>query len=428
MAIRVSLDILQYSETESAVLGAVLLNNSVMDDIGEMLEPRDFHYTVHQLIWEAMKYQHSNNKPCDIITLTDILLRYERIEEIGGINYLRKLVDSCPTSSNVMNYAEIVQRRSYRKRAVEAAEKIMKLSQDDYGDDEQFFSELEKAVLSVRPSDSGTMRSIADSKRDYMTYLDTKDDFIFTGFQKFDEWMGGIGRGWLYILAGRPSVGKTAKMLQMATGIAEQNVGQILIWSQEMKRNQLFNRMLAPMTGIGGNRIRKKELDDRDKKRLSDAFEQLEQMPIHIEDSKNVTIEEVRATARNIKRKYGKIGAIIVDYLTIMNIKQQKGESRSQAVGYVTRTAKSIALELDCPFIMLAQLSRDGKDEPKLEHLRDSGEIEQDADVVEFLWHNPDITNPNGKVIQSVIAKGRDIGVNNFEYLFQGWIQKYTML
>lgn len=424
-----NLDMLQTIESESAVLGAVLINNQAMDDVSDMLESRDFTIEAHDLIWKAMKYQYKNSKPIDLVTLTAMLQQYGRLDEIGGVSYLAKLADSVPSSTSAKYYAEIVQSRSYRRRANEAGQKISKISIDsDYEDNETLFQEIERVALAVRPNMSGDMKSMAESRKAYFEFLGQKDDFLNTGFQQFDEWMGGIGRGWLYILAGRPSVGKTAKVLQMMRGIAEQGAGEVLMWSQEMKRNQLINRMMAPATGISGNRIRRKELDDFEIKKISDAYDLMDNLPLHIEDAKNVTIDEVRATARQFKRTYGRIGAIVVDYLTIMNIVQQKGETRSQAVGYVTRTAKQIALELDCPFIMLAQLSRDGKDEPKLEHLRDSGEIEQDADVVEFLWHNPDDTHRDGKVIQSIIAKGRDVGVNQFKYLFKGWLQKYEEL
>ncbi|MEF3306661.1 replicative DNA helicase [Paenibacillus sp. GYB003] len=423
-----NLDMNMALDAECAVLGAVLLDNNVLDDIVDKLESRDFIRETNGLIWSAMQYQYRNNRPCDLVTITQVMERYDRTTEIGGVSYLSELANSCPTSANVLSYVEIVQKQSYRKRAYEAGTKIVQMAKDGFDDEESFFSDIERHALGVRPNDHGTMKHISDGRDEYLEYLNTKDDFIYTGFKKFDEWMGGIGRGWLYILAGRPSVGKTAKMLQMARGIANQNVGEVLIWSQEMKRKQLLTRMLSPMTFIGANRVRRKELDRSEKDKLMKAYDELSRLPLHIEDAKNVTIEEVKATARQIKRKYGRIGAIIVDYLTIMKINQQKGETRSQAVGYVTRTAKHIALELDCPFIMLAQLSREGKDEPKLEHLRDSGEIEQDADVVEFLWHNPDVTHKDGKVIQSIIAKGRDVGVNQFEYLFQGWIQRYSEL
>lgn len=424
-----NMDLLKTIESEQAVIGSVLLNNLVLDDISGMLEPRDFTIEANELIWKAMLHQYKNELPSDMVTITAKLQEYGRLDEIGGVGYLAKLANSVSHALNAKYYAEIVQSRAYRRRTNEAGHKIAEIALDtDYNDNETLFQEVEKIALAIRPSGSGDMKSLAETRHDYFDYLAQKDDFINTGFSNFDEWMGGIGRGWLYIIAGRPSVGKTAKVLQMMRGIAEQGAGNVLMWSQEMKRNQLLNRMIAPATGISGNRIRRKELDDFEIKRIEDAYDIMEKLPLHIEDAKNVTIDEVRATARQFKRKHGKIGAIVVDYLTIMKIIQQKGETRSQAVGYVTRTAKQIALELDCPFIMLAQLSRDGKDEPKLEHLRDSGEIEQDADIVELLWHNPEDTHRDGKVIQSIIAKGRDVGVNQFRYLFKGWLQKYEEL
>jgi replicative DNA helicase len=248
--------------------------------------------------------------------------------------------------------------------------------------------------------------------------------------RNFDKWMGGIGRGWLYILAARPSVGKTAKALQMSLGIAKQGLGNVLFFSQEMKRNQLFNRLIAQMTGINANKIRRKELTIEQYGEVEEAFKKLEKLPLFIEDASNISISYVRSVARQVKRQHGELAAIVVDYLTIMNIPQIPGQTRSQAVGEVTRTAKKIAIELNVPFIMLAQLSREGAKslEPRLDHLRDSGEIEQDADVVEFLWEDPNQNHQAGKVIRSIIAKGRDVGINEFRYLFKGWCQKFEEL
>lgn len=419
----------QAIEAEQAVIGAVFLDNGAMDVVAHVLESRDFTVLSHEIIWTAMKYQHKNEKPIDYPTIAHALDTYKRLEEVGGITYLMELTNSAFTSANVKYYAEIIKSNAYRRRGINAGIEISQLAEKDFESDEDYFQNIEKIALSIRPQSDGDMQSIADSRKAYFDHLEVKDDFIHTGFQKFDDWMGGIGRGWLYILAGRPSVGKTAKVLQMMKGIAESGAGDVLFWSQEMKRNQLLNRMLSPESGVNGNKIRMKDLTFHEKLKLNDAYDKLQELPIFIEDAKNVTIDEVRAYARQHKRTHKrKLGAIVVDYLTIMRIIQQKGETRSQAVGYVTRTAKQIALELDCPFIMLAQLSRDGKDEPKLEHLRDSGEIEQDADIVEFLWHNPEEKSAEGKVIQSIIAKGRDIGMNQFQYVFKGWLQKYEQL
>lgn len=420
----------QTIEAEQSVLGSVLQDDSVMDEIASLLEPRDFTVQTHRLIWKAMLYQYQHNEPTDIVTLTGLLEKYNRINEIP-VTYLRELMESVPTTANVRYYANIVKSNAIRQRALEVAQRIIHITKErSIEDDEEYLQVIEKMVQEVRPGNLGEMKHLRDTRDDYFKYLKTKDDFIYTGFQGFDQWMGGIGRGWLYVLAGRPSVGKTAKMLQMAVGIAKQNVGDVLIFSQEMSREQLINRMIAPLTAINANRIRRKELSDSEFAKIEQAYDMLEQLPLHIQDARNVTIDEVRATARQVKRKRGKLAAIIVDYLTIMKIPQERGETRAQAIGKVTKAAKHIARELDCPFIMLAQLNRESKKEkePGLEHLKESGDIEQDADVVEFLWHDPEYTDPNGKVIQSVIAKGRDVGVNKFRYLFKGYIQKFEEL
>ncbi|GAB7387403.1 replicative DNA helicase [Bacillaceae bacterium] len=401
-----------------------------MDELVGILEPRDFVIETHQLLWRAMVYQYERNRPCDYVTISQLLLKYDRTRDIPS-SYLLSLTESVPSTANAKFYAQIVKSNAIRRRAIDAAQRIIQITQDrELEDDEEYLQTIERLIQEVRPGDAGEMKHIREIRQAYMEYLQQKDDFIFTGFQAFDRWMGGIGRGWLYVLAGRPSVGKTAKMLQMAIGIAKQNVGEVLIFSQEMKREQLLNRMIAPMTAIHANRIRRKELSELEMQKIEAAYDELEKLPLHIEDAKNVTIEEVRATARRIKRRYGRLGAIIVDYLTIMKIPQEKGETRAQAIGRVTKAAKQTALELDCPFIMLAQLNRESKKEkePGLEHLKESGDIEQDADVVEFLWHNPEDVHPDGKVVQSIIAKGRDVGTEKFRYLFQGWIQRFKEL
>ncbi|NBI28321.1 replicative DNA helicase [Chengkuizengella marina] len=416
-------------KAEQSVIGAVFIENKVLDDIANILEPRDFVQESHKMIWKGIKHYYQNNIPIDLVTIVDALNRYGRLTEVGGVKYLNELAESCPTTANVEYYADIVKSKAMRRRGIEAGKRIKELSEDEeIEDDEQYFAEVEKIASELRPSGNSRMKHVSEIRKDYLDDLKKPYECIPTGFYSFDAWSSGIGRGWLYVLAGRPSVGKTAKMLQMVQGIARHDAGEVVIFSQEMKSNQLISRMISANTAVNMTAIRKKELDEDQIKKINLAYDKLEKLPIHIEDAKNFTIEEVRATARQIKRTKGRLGAIVVDYLTIMNIPQSKGETRSQAVGRVTRTAKQIALELDCPFIMLAQMSREGgkAEKPKLEHLRDSGEIEQDADVVEFLWHDPEDTDKSGKVIQSFIAKGRDIGINEFRYIFKGWIQTFN--
>ncbi|SFT03685.1 replicative DNA helicase [Marininema halotolerans] len=428
-----SIPLTQNLEAESAVLGAVLIKASVIDEIAHLVDPRDFTIHAHQMIWKAMKHQYQNNKPIDIVTLSHMLQTYKRLEEVGGVTYLTELAQAVPTTSNTAYYANIVRSHAIRRRGAEAGEKIIQLaSGGEIEDDEDFFTQVEQLALNIRPQTANGMKSIRDGREAYMEHLRRQDELIPTGFKRFDNWSGGLGRDWLYILAGRPSVGKTAKMLQMARGIAEQDKGEVLIWSQEMSREQLINRMIIPITAIPAGRFRRRNFQPGDEQKISDAYDCLEMLPLHIEDASNVSIEEIRATARQIKRRHGKLAAIFVDYLTIMKIPQEKGKTWSQAVGEVTKQAKHLAREMDCPFVLLAQMNRESKkvQRPGLEHLKDSGNIEQDADVVEFLWedpedHDPGYGNNGAKVVHSVIAKGRDIGINDFRYIFKGWLQKY---
>lgn len=205
-----------------------------------------------------------------------------------------------------------------------------------------------------------------------------------------------------------------------------------MIWSQEMDKTQLLDRMASNMTSIPYNSIRNKELSPQQLGEIENAYNKLEELPLFIQDSSGVTIQEIKATAKRFKRQYGDVAMIVVDYLQIMNIPQGKNESRAQAIGNVTKTAKNIARDLNCCFMMLSQMTRDTDKNPKkpaLADLKESGSIEQDADVVEFLWTDPkDNDEQQGRVVQHSIAKGRNTGLNDFRLLFRGWKQNFTEL
>lgn len=422
-------------EAEKSVIGSVLMDSMVIDKV-HWLEPRDFKDPAHSLIWSAIKHMYKKDQKIDLVTLTTQLDEYKRLNEIGGVLYLRELLNTVITTANVEYHANIVRRNAIKRRATDIGHQIAALSEKPYEDLEQMFQEVERLAGSIRPESQTDLIHLENAEDEYFDYLDQEDDFIKTGFKNFDEWIGGLGRGWLYVLAARPSVGKTAKMLQMLRGIASQGKGQCLVWSQEMKRTALINRMMASLTGIHMNTFRLKKLTPHEKKIAREVYrKEIAPLPIRIADSKNVTIEEIAATARQAKRENGQIAAIFVDYLGIMNIPQPPGMSRQQAIGQVTQAAKRLAMELDCVFVLLAQMNREGKKaiEPSLEHLRESGDIEQDADVVEFLWEDPEDTDPGpdalgAKVIQSIIAKGRDVGVNRFRYGFFGAYQHFVDL
>ncbi|WP_110928396.1 replicative DNA helicase [Bacillus massiliglaciei] len=416
---------------EQSVLGAVFLDPDVLDQIA-FLEERDFLLPKHKEIYKVMRFLEEKQKPVDIVTVTDAYVKFGDIDRIGGVTYLSELAASCPSTANIEHYARIIRSKAMERRIKNTAHIIDGMSRDDYESDEEYFSYIEQLITELRPQDNSQMLSFSETKEEYYTHLKTPAEYIKTGFKEFDRWAHGLWRGWLFISAGRPSVGKTAIALQRIYGVAKQNEGVVLVWSQEMKRNSLKDRMLSSLTGIPFQRIKMKNLNDREQALLDRAYENFEYLPIFMEDSAGVTIEHIKATAKQFKKKYGKIAMIVVDYLQIMNIPQTKGDTRALAIGRVTGQAKQIAMEMNCCFMMLSQMTRDSEKggiprRPVLADLKESSSIEQDADVVEFLWTEGE-TSSHGKIINQTFAKGRDIGVNEFKLLFLNWKQKFEEL
>jgi replicative DNA helicase len=411
---------------EQSVLGAIFLESSVLDDI-VFLEERDFSVPRHQSIYKVMRYLEKKSQPVDIITVTNAIAKFGDIEGMGGVSYLSQLAASCPTTANIGYYARIVRSKAMERRMKNTADIISGMSRDDYETDEEFFSTVENLITDLRPQDNSKMLNFSETKEEYYTYLKTPAEFIKTGFTEFDKWSQGLGRGWLFISAGRPSVGKTAIALQRIYGVSSQDKGVVLVWSQEMRRNGLKDRMLSAQTGIAMKNIKSKNLSDKEQSLLDRAYKEFEFLPIYMQDSSGVTIDEIKATAKQFKKKYGKIAMIVVDYLQIMSIPQTKGDTRALAIGRVTGQAKQIAMDMDCCFMMLSQMTRESvkKGRPDLSDLKESGSIEQDADVVEFLWDDGEKTS-QGKIINQTFAKGRDIGVREFKLLFMNWKQKFT--
>jgi replicative DNA helicase len=411
-------------EAEQSVLGAVFLDPGVLDEI-TFLEQRDFYIPRHQEIYKVMRWLEEKGKPIDIVTVTETYMKGGRMDE-GGVSYFSQLAASCPSSANAKYYAEIIRSKAFERRTKNMVEIIKGMSRDDYESDEEYFSYIEALVTEMRPEDNSKMLSFSETKDEYYLHLKTPAEYIKTGFNEFDKWAQGLWRGWLFISAGRPSVGKTAIALQRIFGVAQQQQGVVLVWSQEMKRNSLKDRMMSAVTGIPFAKIKMKNLNQAEQALLDRAYANFEYLPIFMQDSSGVTIDEIRATAKQFKKKYGKVAMIVVDYLQIMSIPQTKGDTRALAIGRVTGQAKQIAMEMNCCFMMLSQMTRDSekRGRPQLSDLKESSSIEQDADVVEFLWSEGETTS-QGKIVNQTFAKGRDIGVNEFKLLFLNWKQKF---
>lgn len=414
-------------KAEQSLLGAIFLEPSAFDEVQTVIDETDFRSERHNFIFRAMRYINKEKGVIEPLTMVSMLNSFKRLDQAGGITYLNELHGSAYTAANILQYAKIVKHFSLKRKGIQLAEDIRSVViEDEFETADDFFQIIDTMTTQIRPKRNNRMQTFAETEQDFEHFMNTREDLIKTGFNQFDNNFGGVGRGWLYILAGRPSVGKTAKSLQMAMNFAHQNAGEILYWSQEMTFNQLKQRMLSNITGVSYGQIRQKILSDGDKNIVMDAHRKTANLPIHVEDSIGVTIDHIRTTAKIMKRKHDKIGAIFVDYLTRMNIKQEKNQTWSRAVGEVAKRFKWLAQEMECPVILLAQLNREGADgAPGLHHLRDSGEIEQEADVVEFLWREDEKDDPKGIIVNSTIAKGRDIGLSTMKYRFKGWIQRY---
>lgn len=424
-----STGVIEDLSAEQSVLGAVFLDANVLDDI-VFLEDRDFVNSTHQQIYRVMRWLQNKEKPVDIVTVTELYVQNNKTDQLS-VSYLTKLAESCPTTAHAVYHANIVRSKAIRRRGSDMGEQIKSLSRDDFESDDEYFSAVESLVAELRPNEKGKMQNLKDIRRGYLDYLiDKRIDYMETGFGQFDTWAKGVYRGDLFISAGRPSVGKTAMLLQRIMWLARS--GPILLYSQEMDKEQLLDRMVSNLTGIPYNRIRNKDLSPQQLGEIEGEYNKLETLPIYIQDSSGVTIQEIKATARRFKRQHGDVAMIAVDYLQIMKIQKKNGQSRAEAIGEVTGEAKNIARDLKCCFMMLSQMSRESernKGKPTLADLKESGSIEQDADVVEFLWlDEKDNDEPQGKVVQQFIAKGRNTGLNEFRLLFRGWKQNFIEL
>lgn len=415
------------SDAEQSVLGAIFLDPNVLDEI-HFLEDRDFLNVSHQQIFRVIKWLDQRSKPIDLTTVAELYMQHNRSSELS-ISYITQIATGVPSTSNIVHYANIVRSKAIRRRGLVVADQIKELIHEDFDSDEQYFAKVESLISDMRPEDNGKMQNFAETRRAYFEHLRSQNiDYMETKFPKFDGWAHGLWRGWLFVSAGRPSVGKTAMLLQRVIGVAQS--GPVLIWSQEMDDNDLKDRMISNITGIPYAAITNKSLTPKQLGFVEEAYNQLERLPLYIQDSSGVSIDEIRATARRFRRQYGELAMIAVDYLQIMHIPQKNNETRAQAIGNVTGAAKQIARDMDCCVMMLSQMTRDSENfkKPTLAHLKESSSIEQDADVVEFLWHDQNDLDSQGKVIQQFIAKGRNIGINEFRLLFRGWKQQFVEL
>jgi replicative DNA helicase len=421
-------------EAEQAVLGALMLDDSRWDAVSEILLPGDFYRKEHRLIFEAMVQQAGNSKPIDVITLSETLLSTNQLKDAGGVDYLSELVNSTHTASNIGAYAGIIKERAILRKLISTAHGIADSGYNPDGrDSAELLDAAEQAVYRIadeRPSDGGpqSVTPILKSAVERIEKLfESKGSItgISTGFKDLDEMTSGMQQSDLIIVAGRPSMGKTSFAMNMVEHAVLHSEKPVLVFSLEMPADSLIIRMLSSIGKIDQTHMRNGKLENDDWDRLSMAVAKLRNRPLFIDDTSGLSPSDMRARARRVAREHGQLGMIMVDYLQLMQIKGTS-ENRTGEISEISRSLKLMAREFDCPVVALSQLNRSLEQRPNkrpvMSDLRESGAIEQDADIIMFVYrhevYEPDKPETKG-VAEIIIAKQRNgpIGTVNLSFI-----------
>jgi len=387
-------------EAEESFLGSLLIDKDAIIKVADMIMPQDFYRDAHKIIFETVKELYANQEPLDIVTLSNRLDEKKQLATVGGRSYLAQLTGSVATSGNISHYANIIQRKATLRRLQQAAAEISSLSFDQEREIDEILDETEKKVFGVSrkylknaflPIDN--LLAEAFDRIDELHKYSGKLRGLSTGFPDLDNLLAGLQKSDLIILAARPSVGKTSFALDIARQAAIKSKEGVGIFSLEMSKEQLVDRMLCAQANVSLWKMRTGNLSDKEEDndfaRIGEAMGKLAEAPIFIDDSGTLSIMEIRAKARRLQMEKG-LGLIVIDYLQLMEGRGKYGDNRVQEIAEISRGLKSIARELNIPILALAQLSRAVELThpaiPKLSHLRDSGSIEQDADVVMFIY------------------------------------------
>jgi replicative DNA helicase len=425
-------------QAEEAVLGSILKNPASIVRIADFLAPDDFYQARHRHIFQAMRSLWDEQRPIDYHTVADELQRLGLYEASGGLLYLSELNLATPSAAHIEHYGRIVERTSIMRRLISASATIAEIAYRDNLDPDTALEKSEQLILSIAEKRvTRDFRSLEDVLSDYMEQIEAMAEGegakygIPTGYIDLDRLLGGFQRTDLIILAARTSVGKTSFALNLAVNAAVKARATVAVFSLEMSAEQLASRLLSMESGVDSPRIRSGHLNEQESRKLSHAVNFLAEAPIWVDDTPSIPIMELRSKARRLAVEQG-LDMIIVDYLQL--VVANGGESRVQEIGQISRALKSLARELRVPIIALSQLSRAVEQRtphiPQLSDLRESGSIEQDADVVLFIYrdekYNPD-TDKKG-VADIIVAKHRNGPTGKVELLFMERTTKFLDL
>lgn len=423
-------------ESEQSILGSILLDKDTIITVAETITPTDFYKDAHRIIYESMMALNNKNEPIDMVTLTDELRKRGYLDDIGGVTYLTSLSTIVPTTSNVKYYADIVKEKSVLRQLIKASNDIINLG---YGSGESAENVLDFAEKKI--FDISQERTNDDFKPINQVLMDTYDMIesiysnksdvigVTTGFKDLNKKINGLQRTDLILVAARPAMGKTAFALNLVQNAAIKGNASVAVFSLEMSKEQLAQRMIAAQSNVELKKMKTGTLNDADWPRIISAMAVMSDAKIFIDDTPGIKINELRSKCRKLKMEQG-LDLVMIDYLQLME-SDSKNESRQQEISKISRSLKILAKELDCPVVALSQLSRAPEQRadhrPVLSDLRESGAIEQDADIVMFLYRDEYYHSDSEKkdLAEIIIAKNRHGETGSVELVWMGSIQRF---
>jgi len=426
-------------EAEQSLLGALLLDNQAFDRVADLIGADDFYRDDHRRIWRHIAKLAEANRPADVITVNESIEASEDKDKTGGAAYLGALAQNTPSALNVRRYAELVRERSVQRRLAQVATGIAEDALNPAGREVgQLLDEAESKIFQIAESGARRDQGLLEIKPvlarvferiDHLYHRDNPSDVtgVPTGYVDIDRMTSGLQAGDLVVVAGRPSMGKTALALNIAEHVAVDNGLPVAIFSMEMSATQLAMRMLGSIARVDQHKMRTGKLSDKEWGDLSEAMAKLHETPIYIDEAGALTALEVRARARRLKRQYSKLGLIVIDYIQLMSASTQ-GENRATEISEISRSLKGMAKELEVPVIALSQLNRavDQRPDrrPVMSDLRESGAIEQDADLIMFIYrevvYKPDLPEDQRAIAEVIIGKQRNGPIGTVKLTFLG--------
>ncbi len=428
-------------EAEQAVIGAILIDENSFSTAAERLEPGDFYRAGHQHIFEAMFTLFERGEPIDLLTVTTILIDSDKMAIVGDHTYLTQVAGSVPTSANIDYYCKIVEEKAVLRRLIQTATNIVTETFANEDDVSQVLDEAERNILEVSSrQNASAFKPIKDVLIDVYDNIEqlhnAESDVtgISTGYRDLDRMTSGFQRNDLIIIAARPSMGKTAFALNIAQNVATRASENVAIFSLEMGADQLVQRMLCAEGNINSQRLRTGKLEQEDWGKLTLAMGSLSHAGIFIDDSPGIRVSDIRSKCRRLKQEHG-LGMIIIDYLQLIQGSVNSQDNRQQEVSEISRSLKGLARELEVPLIALSQLSRGVESRqdkrPMMSDLRESGSIEQDADIVGFLYRDDYYDSDGEDVnenIEIILAKQRNGPTGTVELAFKKEYNKFIDL